>query len=46
METPLMVEYTKACVATLAELADDRRVLSFSIYVPYFGGGPGSNTTP
>jgi Zn-dependent M28 family amino/carboxypeptidase len=46
MHTPMMVEYTKACVATLAGLAADIRVTSFSIYVPYFGSAPVSNATP
>jgi Zn-dependent M28 family amino/carboxypeptidase len=38
MQTSMMVEYTKACVATLAELAADMRSSSSSIYLPYFGG--------
>ena len=34
MQTELMVEYTKACVATLAELARAARSLSSAIYLP------------
>ena len=46
METPLMVEYTKACVATLAELAAGAPTASSSIYLPYFGSAPVSAATP
>lgn len=34
MQTHMMVEYTKACVATLAELAIDMQGSRFLIYVP------------
>jgi hypothetical protein len=37
MQTSMMVEYTKACVATLAELAAGTSVSTFSIYLPYCG---------
>jgi hypothetical protein len=46
MQTSMMVEYTKACVATLAELAADMRGPSSSIYLPYFGGATVSYATP
>jgi Zn-dependent M28 family amino/carboxypeptidase len=42
MQTSMMVEYTKACVATLAELAAGTLVSSSTIYLPYLGGATGS----
>jgi len=37
IQTHMMVEYTKACVATLAELAGDPRSSSVLIYLPVLG---------
>jgi Zn-dependent M28 family amino/carboxypeptidase len=46
MQTSMMVEYTKASVATLAELATDLHGSSSSIYLPYLGGAAVSYATP
>jgi Zn-dependent M28 family amino/carboxypeptidase len=45
MQTPMMVEYTKACVATLAELAADTHVYSSTLYLPCLGSALGRSTT-
>jgi hypothetical protein len=46
MQTSMMVEYTKACVATLAELGAGTSVPTYSVYLPYFGPASGSGITP